>query len=244
MESNKRSWKCLSGNALKMIAIITMLIDHGSVILIENGMLNGPFNFDAEAIMASPTLLRWFQVDMILRMVGRVAFPIFCFLIVEGFLHTRSVQKYGQRLLLFALISEIPFDFALFGSAVYLGYQNVYFTLFLGLAAMEGIRRFQGSLFKQLAVAAVCCVAASLLKVDYGAFGVFFMVLLYWFREHPLKQTLWGCIAIMWEVTAPLAFIPIRLYNGTRGKWNLKYVFYAFYPVHLLILWAIAQVIL
>ena len=81
-----------------------------------------------------------------------------------------------------------------------------------------------------------CCGAAHLLRTDYDAFGVFFIVLLYLCRNQIWMQTIIGSIALLWEVTAPLAFIPIRLYNGTRGKKNLKWFFYLFYPVHLLVL--------
>jgi len=248
-----QSEKYLSGNALKMIAIVTMFIDHAAVVLIENNILNGPFHFDFQAINSSKSLTMWWNIDIAMRYIGRFAFPIFCFLIVEGFLHTRDVRKYAWRLLVFAFISEIPFDLAAFNTWFYIQYQNVYFTLFLGLLAIAGIQRYDGSggrkesgeidfitespcLWKQAVVIVACCGAAHLLRTDYDAFGVFFIVLLYLCRNQIWMQTIIGSIALLWEVTAPLAFIPIRLYNGTRGKKNLKWFFYLFYPVHLLVL--------
>lgn len=254
---SRNSLQCLSSNALKMIAIITMLIDHTAVVLIENHILNGPFHFDFQAIYASDSLTMWWNIDMAMRFIGRLAFPIFCFLIVEGFLHTRDVGKYARRLLMFAFLSEIPFDLAAFNSWFYVEYQNVYFTLFLGLLAIAGIQKYEGKsslqpvsgaeklssryeeqpcLWKQALVAALCCAAAWLLRTDYGAFGVFFIVLLYLCRSNTKRQTVIGSIALLWEITAPLAFIPIRMYNGTRGTKNLKWFFYLFYPVHLMVL--------
>lgn len=116
-----------------MIAVITMLIDHAAVVFIENGILGGPFYYDFNAIWASPYLTMWWRVDKVMRSIGRLAFPIFCYLIVEGFLHTRDVKKYAARLLAFAFLSEIPFDLAAFGTWFYPYHQNVYFTVVAAL---------------------------------------------------------------------------------------------------------------
>lgn len=221
--------RILNSNALKMIAVISMLIDHGAVALIENHILErGDL----------PSLSVWRNVDMVARHVGRVAFPIFCYLIVEGYFHTRDVKKYGARLLVFSLISEIPFDLAAFNTWFYPEYQNVYITLFLGLLAIAGIERYgqEGSWWKQAAVFAGCCGTAWLARCDYGVFGVFFIVLLYLFHDNAPRQTLFGSLCLMWEPAAILAFIPIRAYDGTRGSQKWKWFFYVFYPAHLLVL--------
>lgn len=222
--------KCLNGNALKMIAVITMLIDHTAVVLIENSLLLQRGSAEAQAM--------WSVVDKVMRGVGRVAFPIFCYLLVEGFLHTRSVRKYALRLLIFAFISEVPFDLAVVDTWFCPQYQNVYVTLFLGLLAIAGLRRFQeeDSLWKQGLVVAVCCGAAWLLKSDYGAFGVFFICMLFLLYDDPWRQTILGSISLLWEPAAVLAFIPIRMYDGTRGKGSWKWFFYVFYPAHLMAL--------
>lgn len=235
--------KWLNSNALKWVAVITMLIDHGAVVLIENRILGGPFHLTAP--QTSQDIAMWWKVDMTLRFIGRLAFPIFCYQIVEGFLHTRDVKKYAWRLLGFALISEAPFDIAVFNTWFYPQYQNVYFTLFLGLLAVEGIRRYQEekSLWKQALAFGLCCGLAQVLKADYGVFGVFFIVLLYCCRSNIRMQTVLGSLALAWEVTAPLAFIPIRMYNGRRGNKKWKWFFYLFYPAHLLLLAGIREVL-
>lgn len=238
----------LSGNVLKIIAIVTMLIDHIGAVIIEPGIFHAPDQAAIQAVLATDAGLKWFAADQVLRTVGRIAFPIFCFLLVEGFLHTKDWKKYAARLLAFALISEIPFDMAVFGSWFNPEYQNVFFTLFVGLLVLEGYRRFESSQIKQILVMLAGCVAAFLLRCDYNVFGIVLIVILYLFRNNRKYRTLAGGLMAALESSsffcaAALAFIPIHLYNGTRGKLRLKYLFYWFYPVHLLILYAIRIVV-
>ena len=146
--------KGISGSTLKIIAIITMLIDHIGAgvlgrLLVVRGM-NEAADLNAW-IDANSTLVITYQM---MRFVGRLAFPIFCFLLVEGFLHTRSAAKYAFRMLLFAVVSEIPFDLALKGAWYYPEKQNVYVTLLIGLLVLIGFRLaeqfFSGSMPKKL----------------------------------------------------------------------------------------------
>ena len=219
----------MSGTALKWIAVISMLIDHTAEVLMNHN-----------AALTEPI---WAQIYVLMRGIGRIAFPIYAFLLVEGFLHTRDVKKYLTRMFLFAMVSEIPFDLAVFHTPFYWGYQNVFFTLFLGLLALAGIRWGTG-LWKQALALIMCVGAAQLINCDYGAFGVFFIVLLYMTRYDKKTQTVLGALSLVWELPGILAFIPIRLYNGTRGRCGNKYFFYAFYPAHLLILWMIGRFVL
>lgn len=227
----------LSGTTLKWIAVISMLIDHTAEVLINhNAALTDPI---------------WAQIYVLMRGIGRIAFPIYAFLLVEGFLHTRDVKKYLVRMLTFAVVSEIPFDLAVFHTPFYWGYQNVFFTLFLGLLALAGENvlhqssgMFAGAgLWKQAFVLILCVGTAQLINCDYGAFGVFFIILLYMTRYDKKTQTVLGAISLIWELPGILAFIPIRLYNGTRGRCGNRYFFYAFYPAHLLALWVAGRFI-
>ena len=160
---------------------------------------------------------------------------------IEGFFHTSSKKKYAIRLFLFALLSEFPFDYALFDSPVNLGYQNVFFTLFLGLLTIWGIdtlcHRAGNQTFLwigKILIAAAGCLAAWLLQTDYDYKGIILILLLYLFHDQKFLCTLVSCLSLLWEAPACLAFIPINLYNGKRGI-SLKYFFYLFYPVHLLV---------
>lgn len=225
----------LSGSALKIIAIAAMLIDHiGAVVL-------------ARQLLAGEGGAGLYQIYWVLRTVGRIAFPIFCFLLVEGFEHTRNRKRYALRLLVFALISEVPFDLALSSTVFDASHQNVFFTLFIGLLTMQGFHIVEQKAGWSPFVCALCLSAmmfggmgvAYLLHTDYDAKGIMCIIALYVFRKIPGAQILAGCIAFgWWELAALVAFIPIAFYNGKRG-WNLKYGFYLFYPAHLLILYAI-----
>lgn len=248
----------ISSAVLKNIAVVTMLIDHiGAVIvarlLITNGLYTAMVNNEAyEAWMAQHGAIYWGYMAM--RVIGRLAFPIYCFLLTEGFQKTHNVKKYLGRMFLFALLSEVPFDLALSGRAWYPQYQNVFFTLFLGLAVITGIHLVQEHLPGDLAGRRILrvvwdlilitagCAAAILLKTDYSFKGVLAIVVLYLFRDRKRAQIWAGVIVFLLmdgiEMIAALSFIAIWFYNGSRGKQN-KYFFYFFYPVHLLVLWLI-----
>ena len=236
-ETGKRNSRGISGNTLKIIACTAMLIDHIGAAIIEMGLLGMGDNPDPAVILSTPYGQKWFLIDWVMRMIGRIAFPIFCFLLVEGFLHTRNVKKYILRVGAFALISEIPFNLAFRDSVFAPEYQNVYVTLLLGLLVLTALKQFEDCGWKKAVSIAAGCGLAVLFRTDYDAFGVAFIVLLYLLRDKKVWQTAAGCIACAWELTAPLAFIPIRLYRGERGKLRLKYFFYWFYPVHILILY-------
>lgn len=211
----------MSASALKWIAVVTMLIDHFAVAVY--------WQLDT----------RIYVVYRLQRYIGRIAFPIYCFLLVEGFFHTKNVRRYIGRCFIFALISEIPFNMAVFGSVWYPQGQNVYFTLTLGLCALAVLSKLQGCdiphILGQAACIAVFAYLAEILEVDYHWKGVLFIVMFYYCRNmKKWMRNLIGAFAFSYEITAPLAFIPIHLYNGKRGK-QIKYLFYAIYPAHLLL---------
>ncbi|MBE5963262.1 MAG: conjugal transfer protein TraX [Lachnospiraceae bacterium] len=235
----------LSGSTVKLIAIISMAIDHTAAavlgrIMSSQGMFTDTMNW-------STSQYQLYQAYSYMRYIGRLGFPIFCFLLVEGFMHTHSKAKYAMRLGLFALISEIPFDLAFNGKVLEFGYQNVFFTLLIGLLVMIGIDWItkQESIPKWLhiVISLVMIVAgmwlANFLKTDYSAIGIVCIMVLFLLRNHRTAQVLAGAVSFAWELTAPAAFVPIALYNGTRGI-KLKYFFYIFYPAHLLILYLIS----
>ena len=239
----------LSGTALKYIACITMLLDHIGASCIEAAILWPALDsgaLSADAIASAP--LYW--LDQVLRLTGRLAFPIFCFLLVEGFVHTHDLKKYIRRLFLFALVSEVPFDLAFFRSPLYLQHQNVYWTLALGVLAMTGIRHFEkpdGSFtWKGLLCAAGCALAAGILRTDYDVVGVLIICVLYLTRNNRKRQCIIGAVLFAYEITAPLAFVFIWFYNGERGRCSkaLQKCFYWFYPVHIAILAVISNLLM
>ena len=235
--------KIINNNTLKIIAIILMLLDHlwGTII---------PGN-------------QW------MTLIGRMAFPIFAFLIVEGFFHTSDLKKYMKRLFIFGLISEIPFNLIYTGSIIFPFHQNVMFTLLLGLLIINEIDKLKNTKEIKKKIIPILKIFLFLLIsiigfVDYGVTGVLTIVVFYLFRGFKLA---WigqlislillyivffeGQSVILnifnYEYFLPLqsigvlSLIFIWLYNGEKGKNNklIKYLFYSFYPVHMLVIYLI-----
>ena len=214
----ERRWG-LNGFTLKWIAMLTMLIDHTGMVL--------------------------FPQYRIFRIVGRLAFPIYCFLLVEGAVHTSNWKKYVSRLILFALISEIPFDLARSGQIVAADAQNVFFTLSFGLLAVI-ILKEQKNRFAAWTAALALILTAEFLRTDYGGGGVMIILIFYLLREHMAAKSLCFGAEIFWgsggiENYALLALVPIVCYNGKKGPGGLKYLFYVFYPAHLFGLYGLSR---
>ena len=214
--------KKYDGMDLKLWALFTMFIDHIGAVLIETTYL---YNIES------------FQVlNVCLRLIGRLAFPLYAFLLAEGFLHTRSWKKYAGRLFLFALISEIPFDLAAFGELTYTR-QNVFFTLFIGLLTMKGLEKVKEKKLAAIGVIGAGCICAHLLQTDYSYMGILLIVILYIFREEHKRRCIIGGVFFSYEITSVLAFLMMYRYSGEKGETNLpRIVFYGFYPMHLLLL--------
>lgn len=239
----------LTGSTLKLIAILFMLIDHIGAVVIETGILHS-YDLDRMGlILTTASGLRWYSVDLIFRLAGRLAFPIFCFLLVEGFLHTRDVVRYFLNLAVFALISEVPFDLAVLNRGFAMDYQNVYFTLAIGLMVLMGLKRFEKQKILQCLIVFTGCLTAYMLKTDYNVVGILIIVSFYLLRSNPKYQFMAaGALSFLESLpllgAAALALIPIHFYNGEKGKIKHKYIFYWFYPIHLLVLFLIRYFVL
>ena len=216
-----KSLPLFSGSALKIIAVLSMMTDHCAYYLMDG-------NTWAYEVM---------------RCFGRVAFPVFAFLVAEGFAHTRNRMRYFLSLLLFAVISEVPW-YLLNGAD---GTHNVMFTLALGVAALAVFERLQKH--GALAIAAILLVAlsAEISGLDYGWHGIVEILVFHLFRSKKYCQSTrllqlafaFPFMSHYGIIGALLACFIIFLYNGTRGIIHgkvAKYGFYAIYPVHLIII--------
>lgn len=211
----------LPQEALKGVAALSMLLDHAGLVLFPGAP--------------------W------LRYLGRVAFPIYCFFLAQGARLTSHWGRYLGRLLAMALVSEAAFDRMVYGRLFSLQGQNVLWTLALGLLA---IRLLDSAGLPGLVGAAACCLAAEALKTDYGAFGVClcllcrvcrsparaalgFVLLCLAFPQAPIPGT-----RIPMEVFGVLAFPLLSMYHGRRWSRRpaLRWAFYWFYPVHMLLI--------
>lgn len=224
-----KQYRVLSGSTLKVIAVISMLIDHYAFVFL-------PDNTDVlfVAFGHSITLYEF------MNGIGRLAFPIFAFLIVEGYLHTHDRKRYGISLALFALLSEIPWDLLHGNSFFIISTQNVFFTLFLGYLAICMLEKYREQPQYQAVWLISLLIVSIFLHADYGCSGYCFILFMYVMRKYELIRAVIGCgfLASRWK--AGLAFIPIALYNGQRGFIRgkvAKYCFYLIYPIHILILY-------
>ena len=179
-----------------------------------------------------------------LRCLGRIAFPIFCFLIVEGFFHTHDVRRYMGRLGVFALISEMPYDLAFRGVPLEYAHQNVFFTLLIGIGMVVLLERNREWPVKAVILLLAMWLAV-LIRSDYNFRGVLLIFVFYIFHESRwLAVTAGGFWNFLYQGVIQkygvLSVLPLALYNGERGR-KMKYFFYIFYPAHLLLLYGISR---
>lgn len=191
----------------------------------------------------------------ILRCVSRLAFPLFAFMAVEGYLHTRSLKKYLLRLLMLAVISEVPFDLLVSGSVFDPMHQNVIWTIILGLCCIRAFENISADLKKMLsAVVIIASLAAAIIaRVDYSSAGVLTLLAFYAFRGNTVRCRLMQLLSLAfinlvllggiqfafpYQALAVLSLPIIWLYDGSQGPHNgfIKAANYLFYPAHMLIL--------
>ncbi|MGH4119614.1 TraX family protein [Clostridium sp.] len=236
----------MTTSMLKVIAILLMLIDHTGAVI--------------------------FPEVTILRLIGRLSFPIFAYLIVVGYTKTNSFSKYLTRLMIFAALSQLPFSLAFgeqfnilnlsdFLSFVVGGpnpHLNIFFTLALGLLAIRIWDKEESEIARVITVLALA-ITSKVLHTDYNMYGVAMILAFYIFKDNKIKTVISQTLVyilfdasqiliyvykfpgitleLAWfgQALSLLALVFIFKYNNEKGK-NLKYFFYAFYPLHLLIL--------
>ena len=213
----------LSGDQLKVIALISMTVDHIGYALVPG--------------------------CAILRIIGRIAFVLYAFLLAEGCRHTHSMRAYIGRLAMFALISEIPFTLMVANRLFLWGRQNVFFTLFYAACSIGAARwicsRIGGGKGRVLALFPLLAgmLLARAFRSDYSWAGVLTVYIFYYLNGYLLLQ-LFPVLALRlrqgWlQSCGVAAFVPIALYNGEKGRapsW-FKWVFYVYYPAHLFVIW-------
>ena len=225
---------------LKKIAMGTMFIDHAAVAIIYGCGLN-----DWSPLAAN--------IGLAMRLVGRMAFPLYAFMLVQGFMWTRDWKKYLFRMTLFALAAEIPFDLVLAQKIWYPNTQNTLLTLTVSLVCLKMLdaleKKYDGEEGKFLRIVLNVWVIVgamtitALFRSDGGAFGLLLVVLFYLFRHRPAEQAAAGCAGLFliygFSVSVLFAWIAIFFisrYNGERGR-KMGLLPYIFYPAHLLAVW-------
>lgn len=213
------NYKILNSYHLKWIALITMIIDH--------------------------TGLVFFPDLLFLRIIGRCAFILYAFMLVEGIYYTRNSKKYLFKLFIWAIISEVAFDLIFQNKIIEFSSQNIFFTLFTG-ALILSVFKENKSIFFNILVGLIGLVVAYLLKMDYSWYGVLIIYLFYIFKNNQTLKLVYiefaSIIAsfnvFLLQFFAFIGFIPILLYNGKLGK-KFGDIYYSFYAIHLIILYII-----
>ncbi len=212
VEETKR--KGISGSTLKLVAIITMLIDHTAAIILDNILIKkGMYALDwsnrseVDKFISENGLL--YNIDSIMRSIGRLAFPIFCFLLVEGIIHTHNKWKYTFRLALFALISEIPFDLAFSGKMFYWGYQSVYFTLLIGVLVMIGFE-YVNNVFKDKKWLPLLAVVGAILggcSIPYFIDNILAPHFMAYYTGEEISRPIYIIMAVVFSVIMILVYV-------------------------------------
>lgn len=222
-----KKFQVFNGAKLKYLAFISMLIDH-----INNALITPML--DGRGILL--------HLSNILSILGRIAFPIFVFFIVEGFFKTSNRRKYLLTLLIFGVISEVPFD--MFTSRTYFNpyWNNMMFTLALCLITIWIIDTLKKKICNKVFWYAVSIIIVLIfgfismtLSLDYDYHAIITAYLFYIFYDKPILGAGLGYLSIIKEIYSFLGFAMTITYNGERGR-QYKWINYFFYPVHILIL--------
>ena len=232
----------LSASVLKIIAMVTMIIDHTGY-LILNGKLYGFNDAVYQHVITLPEAQKWIFLYNLCRIIGRISFPIFAFLVIESLLRTSSVLNYLFRLIILAIVSEVPYDLMIHNHFMYLGDQNVVFLYFIVVGIISIYRRINAHPIYLMAMTIVAMIVSYVAKISYGPMGVLYMVYIYNMRFDKNLRTI-GCAIISFIMSfyknrygvGAISAIFIHLYNGKKGNIKLGNLPYIIYPLHMLII--------
>ncbi|MBR5952065.1 MAG: hypothetical protein IKZ85_02200 [Pseudobutyrivibrio sp.] len=234
----------ITGTGLKLIAILTMFVDHFALGPLASWIIENTPSMSAD------TYASYYNFYHVLRGIGRMSFPIYCYLLVEGVDHTRNIKKYAVRILTVALLSEIPFDYLFYGRFFYWYHNNVLWVLLLGLICLHLyslVEKYEASLALKMVIMCVGMAIAHFTFVDYGEAGICCICLISILNGEDFRTRIIafmagvGALAVLSssiELLAMAMVIPIALYRGERGRDSrfLRKFFYLFYPLHLCLL--------
>ena len=249
---NRRvTWRTpdISADGLKIFACIVMLIQSIGIVIIEKGIINlNQYTQQSlsDAMAADSHLMFLAGTGSVMQLIGGMAVPIFAFLLVEGFKKTSDYKKYVTTMFLFALISELPFDLAMSQRLSDFSRQNPLFAMTICLLMLYFLRMMENrkQFFYKVcqAVIVLCAVfCTQIFRIEYGLCLVLLAAVFYLFYTRNVLKTVLGVLISLLYVTAPLSFYGIWYYDETRKDILPKYVYYLFYPIHLLVLGLIVK---
>jgi len=222
----------MNRNVLKIIALISMFIDHIGLV--------------------------FFPQYVLFRVVGRISMPLFAFFVAEGYCHTRSKKRYALIMFCFMLISWVPFNLA-FRYPMYIG--NILFVFLLSILGMHLINGYRSSRYGKVMYISfmgiyllMVCLLDAFAIIPEGVFGVLLPIVFYLFKDKKMWSLIFGGIVLVLlslvmmrglrfvdfvQFFSLLSLVLIFLYNGNKGKINLKYLFYISYPCHFILIYVL-----
>ena len=224
----------ITADGLKIFAVIIMLIQNIGIVIIEKGVIGLDGYTQAqlsEAMAKDSKLMTVAGVGSVMQLIGGLAVPVFAFLLVEGFLKTSSYSRYLISIVVFAVISEIPYDLATSHKIVDWSSQNALVTMSICLLMLYFLSMFKERKGIMYSIARLMIVLCAVVWVTFYLF----------YSKNALKTFL-GMLVSLLYVTGPLSFYGIWCYTEERKNILPKYVYYIFYPLHLLILWLIVKI--
>lgn len=243
----KRSWlPRVSVNTLKIAGAILMTLYFFGAAVIQNGVLHVQRYTPEELsqlLAGDANAMLWAGIASAAEIIGMIAISIFAYLTAKGAEHTSSMGRYILSVLAFALISEVPYDLAIYGQVWNWESQNTLWAVFIALAALWMIRRVEGRGAASYALSAVAvlggCLWTVLLNCKFGWGFVLITAVLFLFRKNRTMSLIAGLGASLVYLTAAMGFILISICTGEyrKGESGLsKYAYYAYYPIMLLLL--------
>lgn len=243
----KRSWlPRVSVNTLKIAGAILMTLYFFGAAVIQNGILHVQRYTPEELsqlLAGDANAMLWAGIASVAEIIGMIAISIFAYLTAKGAEHTSSMGRYILSVLVFALISEVPYDLAVYGQVWNWESQNTLWAVFIALVALWMIRRVEGRGAASYALGAVAvlggCLWTVLLNCKFGWGFVLITAVLFLFRKNRTMSLIAGLGASLVYLTAAMGFILISICTGEyrKGESGLsKYAYYAYYPIMLLLL--------
>lgn len=242
----------LTTTSLRIIAMVTMFIDHFAFIIIRNGILYGYDDVTFRAAIATDVGKAWYGFYIICRMIGRVSFPLFCFLLVEGVLRSKNILKYFLRLLGLAIISEIPFNLMYSASFFDINHQNVVIGLLISALMLWGIQKTYKFPAIQTLFIAVATALTIITRCDYSYETIIITLIIYFCRtERMYRSVILAIVMFIFTINiggnhlqlygaGAISGLIIYFYNGKKGADIIdRKIYYLFYPVHILLLFGI-----
>lgn len=240
--------KGMTAAGVRKFALVFLILGIVGRSVLQNRML-GMTDGSApllDTLSSMPNGMLYATLALVFQLVETCAVPLFCFLLVEGVVHTSDFMKYMTRIALLAVASEIPYNLAYGGKLLDLGSRNPAFGLLLCMVMIYLYQRFsQKSVMNNLIKAVVTVAAiiwAGMLGIEHGNCCVLIVAVLWAFRSKPIYRNIAGCTATvvctlfsMFYLAAPMSFLIIHFYNGERGE-SSRQLDYLVYPVALAVI--------